>query len=55
MKSDVVVNEVMLKMTNQEDSICLVVKEMVCDLVKDGVGEGVGVKGEDVRGALSLN
>ena len=53
MKSDVVIGEVLLKLTNEVCCVCLVVKETTCDLVKEGVGEGVGLKGGNMRGALS--
>lgn len=55
MKSDVIVDEVIINSTNQEARIGVTVKEMTGDLVKEGIGEGVGVKGEDMRGALCLN
>lgn len=48
MKSDVIVDEVIMNSTNQEACISIVVKETTGDLVKEGIGEGVGVKGEDV-------
>lgn len=48
MKSDVIVDEVIMNSTNQEARISIVVKETTGDLVKEGIGEGVGVKGEDV-------
>lgn len=55
MKSDVIVGEVTSKSTNQEACISVTVKEATCDLVEEGVGEGVGVEGEEVSGALSFN
>lgn len=54
-KSDVIIDEVILNSTNQETRIRVAVKETTRDLVEEGIGEGVGVEGEDVRGALHLN
>ena len=48
MKSDVIVDEVIINSTNQEARIGVTVKETTGDLVKEGIGEGVGVKGEDM-------
>ena len=47
-ESDVIIGEVFLKLINQGAHVCLVVKEMFCDLVQEGVGEGVVVDGEGV-------
>ena len=55
MKSDVIVYEVTLKYTNQVVCICVIVKETTCDLVKEGIGEVIGVEGEDMGGALCFN
>ena len=54
-KSDVIVYEVTLKYTNQVVCICMIVKETTCDLVKEGIGEVIGVEGEDMRCALCFN
>lgn len=48
MKSDVIIDEVILNLTNQEARISVIGKETTGDLVKEGIGEGVGVKGEDM-------
>lgn len=48
MKSDVIIDEVIINSTNQEAGIGVTVKETTGDLVKEGIGEGVGVKGEDM-------
>ena len=55
MKSDVIIHEVILKMTNQEARVCLVVEEMTCDLVKEGIGESVVVLGVDMYRALGFH
>lgn len=55
MESDVIIDEVFLKLINERGHVSVVVKEMFCDLVQEGVGEGVGVKGEGVRGSFGFD